>query len=50
MVKQLQDNEKSKLDAQMKKIEYHWENLLKSKVIEGIIPPRLLDNVHFDSL
>jgi hypothetical protein len=47
---QLKETEKSKLDGQLKKIEYHWENLLKAKVIEGIIPPRLQDDVHFDSL
>ena len=34
----------------MKKIDYHWEQLLKAKVIENIIPPRLNEDVHFDSL
>ena len=50
MMKQLQENEKSSLDAKLTKIEYHWAHLLKQKVIEGIIPPRLQEDSHFDSL
>lgn len=50
LVKQLQDNEKQNLSNQLEKIDYHWQNALKSKVIEGIIPKRLQDDVHFDSL
>lgn len=50
LVKQLQDNEKLNLDNKLKKIDYHWQNALKSKVIEGIIPARLQEDVHFDSL
>ena len=50
MIKQLQENDKASLDAKLEKIEYHWANLIKSKVIENIIPPKLHESVHFDSL
>ena len=50
MVKQLQDHDKAAIDAKLKKIEYHWNQLLRGKVIEGIVPPRLNEDVHFDSL
>ena len=50
MIKTLQENEKTNLDNKLKKIDYHWEHLLKDKVIEGIIPARLKEDVHFDSL
>ena len=50
MIKQLQENDKSSLDAKLEKIDYHWENLIKGKVIENIIPPKLHESMHFDSL
>jgi len=50
LVKMVQDNERAKLDGQLQKIEYHWENLLKAKIIESIVPPRLQEDVHLDSL
>lgn len=50
LTKSLRDSENRELDNQIAKIDYHWGTLLKSKVIEGIIPPRLQEHVHFDSL
>lgn len=50
LIKQLGDSEKQGIDEKLQKIEYHWENLVKSKVIEAIIPPRLEEDVRFDSL
>lgn len=50
LMKSLRDSENRELDNQIAKIDYHWGTLLKSKVIEGIIPPRLQEHVHFDSL
>ena len=50
LVRQLRENEIKDIDHKLTKIDYHWANLLKSKVIEGIIPPRLNEKVHFDSL
>jgi hypothetical protein len=50
LMKSLKDSENKELDNQIIKIDYHWSTLLKSKVIEGIIPPRLQEHVHFDSL
>ena len=50
LLKQVQDNEKASLNQKIEKIQYHWENLLRQKVIENIIPPRLHEGVHFDSL
>lgn len=50
LVRQLRDNEIRELDNQISKIDYHWSNLLKSKVVEGLIPARLNEKVHFDSL
>lgn len=50
LVKQVQDNDKQNMQAKIQKIEYHWDNLIKQKVIANIIPKRLKENVHFDSL
>ena len=50
LMKSLKDSENRELDNQIAKIDYHWGTLLKSKVIEGIVPPRLQEHVHFDSL
>ena len=41
LIKQIRDNENKELDNQLNKIQYHWNNLLKAKVVEGVIPPRL---------
>ena len=50
LVRQLRENEIKQIDNQLVKIDYHWSTLLKSKVIEGLIPDRLNEKVHFDSL
>lgn len=50
MLATIRTNEMREIDSQLNKIQYHWDTLLKQKVIEAIIPPRLQENVHFDSL
>jgi hypothetical protein len=50
MIKTIRDNENRDLDSQLSKIEYHWSNLINLKVVKSIIPPRLQEHVHFDSL
>lgn len=50
MLATIRNNEMREIDNQLSKIQYHWDTLLKQKVIEAIIPPRLQENVHFDSL
>ncbi len=50
LIKQLRENEIKEIDSQMQKIDYHWSSVLSQKVIQGLIPKRLEDSVHFDSL
>jgi hypothetical protein len=38
LVKQVQDNDKQNMQAKIQKIQYHWDNLIKQKVIENIVP------------
>ena len=49
-MQQLKQSENKEIDNQLRKIDYHWDKSIKQKVIENIIPPRLKDSVHFDSL
>jgi hypothetical protein len=49
-MQQLKQSENKEIDNQLRKIDYHWDRMIKQKVIENIIPPRLKDSVHFDSL
>lgn len=46
----VKEGERRELDSQVRKIDYHWQQAVKQRVIENIIPPRLQESVHFDSL
>ena len=50
LIKQLRENEIRDIDNQIRKIEYHWNGQISQKVINGIIPKRLEESVHFDSI